>query len=426
MTGIEYDDFIDTTYAPADDDLRCRFYLEPADGMSPEAAASRVASESSNGTWAALDVDADVERLSALAFGLEPIDPRGRGGEEAYLVDVAYPAELFEAGSLAQILSCIAGNIMGMKAVDRIRLDDCEWPATIVEGFPGPQYGVDVKRELLDADDRPVTATVPKPKVGLPTDAHVEVGRQAWHGGIDLLKDDENLTDQGFNPFEDRLVRSLEERDRAEEATGERKGYLINVTAETDEMIRRAELVADHGGRFVMVDVITAGWSSVQTVREHCEDLGLAIHAHRAMHAAFDRLPTHGVSMRCLAQFSRLAGVDHLHTGTVGLGKLANEDTLGINEWLTGDCHGLRGVLPVASGGLHPGLMPALLDHTGTEIAVQAGGGIHGHPDGTGAGARAFRAAVDAAAAGEPIEDRADAVPELAVALEKWGTETPR
>ena len=144
------------------------------------------------------------------------------------------------------------------------------------------------------------------------------------------------------------------------------------------------------------------------------------------MHAALDRIPTHGVSMRVLAQISRLVGVDQLHTGTVGLGKLANEDTVGINEWLESDLHGLADVLPTASGGLHPGLVPELLDRLGTNLCVQAGGGVHGHPDGTAAGARAFRQAVDAAVEGVPLTEYAADHGELRAAVEKWGTETPR
>jgi ribulose-bisphosphate carboxylase large chain len=175
-----------------------------------------------------------------------------------------------------------------------------------------------------------------------------------------------------------------------------------------------------------MVDVVTAGWAAVQTVRRRTEDLDVAIHAHRAMHAAFDRLPQHGVSMRVLAQVSRLCGVDHLHTGTAGFGKLENEDTVGINEWLRSDLHGLREVVPVTSGGLHPGIVDSVLDATGDRVIVQAGGGIHGHPDGTEAGARALRAAVEAYGEGVSLETKAETSPALAVALEKWGRDSPR
>jgi ribulose-bisphosphate carboxylase large chain len=379
-------------------------------------AAARVASESSNGTWAALNPESDVRSYSATAYEVT----------EEGLVRVAYPTALFEAGSMPQILSCIAGNIMGMKAVETIRLADCKWPESLIKGFPGPQFGSSVKSELLDAAARPALATVPKPKVGLSTAEHARVGYEAWLGGVDLLKDDENLTDQEFNPFERRVTESLEYADRAEAETGERKDYLVNVTAETDEMVRRAEFVADQGGRFVMVDVITTGWAAVQTLRRRTADLDLAIHAHRAMHAAFDRLPEHGVSMRVLAQIARLCGVDHIHTGTAGFGKLENEDTPGINAWLASDLHGMRDVLPVASGGLHPGIVDRVLEALGTDLMLQAGGGIHGHPDGTEAGARALRAAVDAYQQGVSLEAYAADHEPLRVALAKWGTDSPR
>ncbi|MFB6189030.1 MAG: type III ribulose-bisphosphate carboxylase [Halapricum sp.] len=415
MTGIRYADFLDRSYEPATDDLVCHFAVEPAEGLDMDAVAGRVASESSNGTWAELQVEGSITDLSARAFDVS----EGR-------VSVAYPDALFEPGSMPQVLSCIAGNILGMKAVERIRLLDCEWPAKLAKSFPGPQFGSAVRSEIFDAGDRPITASVPKPKVGLSADQHARIGYEIWTGGVDLLKDDENLTDQAFNPFEDRLTESLARRDEAQEVTGETKSYLVNVTAPGTEMLERVDLAAEHGCEYVMVDVVTAGWSAVQQVRERCERLGLAIHAHRAMHAAFDRVPDHGVSMRVLAQVARLVGVDHIHTGTANLGKLENEDTAGINEWLAGDLYGLADVLPVASGGLHPGLVPDLLDALGTNIAVQVGGGIHGHPDGSHAGAKAFRAAIDAAVAGRPLETAAVDSPELATALDTWGRKGTR
>jgi len=414
MTGIAYEDFLDTSYEPTDTDLVCDFHVEPAAGMDMAAAASRVASESSNGTWAELQVDEFVD-LSATACEID--------GDR---VTVAYPDALFEPGNMPQVLSCIAGNIMGMKAVERIRLLDCRWPAPLATSFPGPQFGSRVRDEIFDADERPILATVPKPKVGLPTEEHARIGYEAWTGGIDLLKDDENLTDQSFNPFDDRLTASLAERDRAVEETGEPKSYLVNITDETAAMLERVDRAAEEGCEYVMVDVVTTGWGAVQTVRDACENHGIAIHAHRAMHAAFDRIESHGVSMRVIAQIARLCGVDQIHTGTADLGKLANEDTVGINEWLRSDLHGLTDVLPVASGGLHPGLVPELVERVGTNVCIQAGGGIHGHPDGTHAGATALRQAVDATVAGIDVAEYAADHPELAAAIDLWGTETPR
>jgi ribulose-bisphosphate carboxylase large chain len=50
----------------------------------------------------------------------------------------------------------------------------------------------------------------------------------------------------------------------------------------------------------------------------------------------------------------------------------------------------------------------------------QFGGGCHGHPDGTRAGARAIRQAVDAVLEGSSLEEKAKTSPELKDAIKKW------
>ena len=198
---------------------------------------------------------------------------------------------------MPQIMSSVAGNIFGMKAVKNLRLEDIEWPKNMIKSFRGPQFGVEGVRRFMQVKKRPLLACVPKPKVGMTTKEHTKVGYDIWKGGVDFLKDDENLTDQKFNRFKDRVKSCFKYRDKAEKETGERKSYFINVTGETKEMLKRARMVKDHGGEFVMVDILTAGWAGFQTLREECQDLKLAIHAHRAFHACFIRDKKHGFSM---------------------------------------------------------------------------------------------------------------------------------
>jgi len=80
----------------------------------------------------------------------------------------------------------------------------------------------------------------------------------------------------------------------------------------------------------------------------------------------------------------------------------------------------IKPVLAVASGGLHPGHIPAVVDILGGDIVIQAGGGVHGHPDGTRAGARAMRQALEAKMQGIPLEEYAKEHEELRKALEKF------
>jgi len=114
-------------------------------------------------------------------------------------------------------------------------------------------------------------------------------------------------------------------------------------------------------------------------------------------------------------------GVDQLHVGTA-VGKMAETEpeVRGNIEALKQDMHGVKPVMPVASGGLHPGLVPSLVKIFGLDLVIQAGGGIHGHPGGTSAGARAMRQAVDAAVEGRPLDEYAEGHGELAAALRTW------
>jgi ribulose-bisphosphate carboxylase large chain len=88
--------------------------------------------------------------------------------------------------------------------------------------------------------------------------------------------------------------------------------------------------------------------------------------------------------------------------------------------------HAKKPLLPVSSGGLHVGLLHQLLDMLGTDIAVQMGGGILGHPGGGRAGAKALRDALECYIEGGDLDDCARKSPGLRVALSKWGTLTYR
>jgi ribulose-bisphosphate carboxylase large chain len=205
-------------------------------------------------------------------------------------------------------------------------------------------------------------------------------------------------------------------RQKAEDETGEAKAYMPNITAPYDEMVERADFVKECQGRYVMVDVITVGFSALQSLMKETK---LIIHAHRAMHAAMTRNKKHGISMLVLAKLLRLAGVDQLHTGTV-IGKMQVEESPKINNFLRSEWHDLKTTFPVASGGLHPGHVPEIIGLLGKDLIIQAGGGVHGHPDGSKAGARAMRQAIDAVMAGESLESYAQKHNELKAALKRW------
>ncbi|HJU13687.1 MAG TPA: type III ribulose-bisphosphate carboxylase [Candidatus Nitrosotalea sp.] len=430
MKGIDwYHEFVDLKYKPSKTDLVCLFRFEPFN-MSRAEAAGRIASESSAGTWTTLAKLPDkIESVKAKSFEIS-----------GKFLKVAYPIDLWEPGNVPQLLSGIAGNIFGMKALKNLRLIDVSLPSSYLCYFEGPKFGIDGIRKLLKVRKRPITGAVAKPKIGWSAEEHAKIAYETWLGGFDLVKDDENLTSTQFNKFEKRVKLCSAMRDRAEKETGERKSALINITGETRQMISRARLLREFGFEYAMIDVVTSGFSSLQTMRDVCHDYKLAIHAHRAMHAAFDRNPRHGISMLMLAKICRMIGVDQLHVGTV-VGKLVGSRTevLDIRDEVTKpvvsgkgfsvlpqDWAKIRPVFPVSSGGLHPGIIPQVLEIMGNDTVLLISGGIHGHPFGTRQGATAAMQAIEATMNGISLGEYSRTRKELRAALDKWGHIRPQ
>lgn len=406
---MRYVDYVQLRYKPKKSDLICEFYVEPS-GVSMKEASGAVASESSIGTWT--DVTEAPPRINKLAAKVFSI--------KGNYIKIAYPAELFEPGNMPQILSSIAGNIFGMKAVKNLKLLDIYFPERIVKSFSGPQIGLKDIRKMLGIKNRPLVGTIVKPKVGLNSKEHAKVAYNAWRGGLDLVKFDENLTNQSFNRFETNIRETLKMLKKAEKETGEKKIYAANVTAETNEMIRRAKLVKKLGGNCIMIDIITAGWSALQTLRN--ENLGLIIHSHRAGYAALSRNPKHGISMLVIAKIARLIGTSQIHTGTANVGKMESgeEETEKINSFLKSKWFNIKPIFPIASGGLHPGSIPKLIKILGKDLIIQMGGGCHGHPSGTFSGAKAIKQALEATIKGISLKEAAKKSKELDMALVQW------
>jgi len=425
-----YHDFINLKYKPRKTDLKVLYYFEPAKGITRDDAIGRIASESSTGTWTTLfKLPARMKKIMATAYKVQ-----------GNYVHIAYPLELWEKGNMPQLLSGIAGNIFGMKALNNLRLIDVSLPEEYIKSFRGPNLGISGVRKYFKIYDRPLTGAVPKPKLGFSAEEHAKIGFETWMGGFDLVKDDENLTSQSFNNFDKRVSLMGKMRDKAERETGQIKDALTNITSETKEMERRAKVLHNHGFKYAMIDVVTCGTSSVQTLRETLGDYGMAIHAHRAMHAAFDRNPKHGITMQFLAKIMRLIGVDGIHSGTA-VGKLVGNkeevksiaDVLrerGTKEFknilLEQNWGNIKPAFPVSSGGLHPGLVPDELEIYGKDFMMLVSGGIHGHPKGTRAGAMATMQAIEAARKKISLEEFAKTNKELRESLEKWGRLKPR
>ena len=401
--------------------ITAKYYVESPLGL--KSAGIAIATEESIGTWTEITTTNEwvKSRLPAKLFRTE-----GKGASG--LVYIAYPMDLFdvETSGIANILSMVAGNLFGLTAIKNVRLVDVEFPRSVVKQYPGPRFGIEGVRKLVGTDKhpRPHLGTIVKPKVGLNPEQTAKVAYEAAVGGVDFIKDDETLVNQKFCPLEDRVSKVMNSLDRAKSETGRTVLFAVNVTGAPDKMVKHAETAMDNGANTIMLDIVILGLPTVEWfLKEY--DFNVPIHMHRAMHAAFTRNQKHGIAMLPIAKMARMLGGDQLHTGS-GAGKMGSEEErteeLGkIIDFLRSDWYGKRKTFPVASGGIHPGFVPANIKVLGMDCVINAGGGIHGHPLGTRAGATAMMQAIDACVKGITLDEYAKTHRELALALKHWG-----
>jgi ribulose-bisphosphate carboxylase large chain len=400
----------DGNYEPKDTDVLALFRITPQEGVDPTEAAAAVAGESSTATWTVVWTDrlTACDRYRAKAYRIEPV-PGAAGQFSAY---IAYDLDLFEPGSIANLSASIIGNVFGFKPLKALRLEDMRFPAAYVKTFPGPPTGIVVERERLDKFGRPLLGATVKPKLGLSGKSYGRVVYEALRGGLDFSKDDENINSQLFMHWRDRFLYCMEAVNRAQAVSGEIKGHYLNVTGATmEDMYERAEFARELGSVIIMIDLVI-GYTAIQSMSRWARKHDMLLHLHRAGHGTYTRQKSHGVSFRVIAKWMRLAGVDHLHAGTV-VGKLEgdphtvqgfynvlrerhNAVDLQRGLFFEQDWAGLNAVMPVASGGIHAGQMHQLLAYLGEDSILQFGGGTIGHPQGIAAGATANRVALEA------------------------------
>src|SRR6266705_2748930 len=425
----------DPDYVPKPTDTICLFRITPQDGVDPIEAAAAVAGESSTATWTVVWTDrlTACDSYRAKAFKVEPV-PNNPGQVFAW---IAYDIILFEQGSIANLTASLIGNVFGFKPLKALRLEDIRIPVAYVKTFDGPPTGLIVERERLDKFGRPLLGATTKPKLGLSGRNYGRVIYEGLKGGLDFMKDDENINSQPFMHWRDRFLYVMDAVNKASAATGEVKGSFLNVTAGTmEDMYERAEFARELGSVVVMIDLVV-GWTAIQSMSRWARRNDMILHMHRAGHGTYTRQKTHGISFRVIAKWLRLAGVDHLHAGTA-VGKLEGDpltvqgfynvcrDAYTHTDLQRGiffdqDWADLRKVMPVASGGIHAGQMHQLLTLFGDDVVLQFGGGTIGHPAGIQAGATANRVALEAMVkARNEGRDIASEGPEILMAAAKW------
>jgi ribulose-bisphosphate carboxylase large chain len=90
-----------------------------------------------------------------------------------------------------------------------------------------------------------------------------------------------------------------------------------------EDMYERAEFAKQLGSVIVMIDLVI-GYTAIQSMAKWARKNDMILHLHRAGTRPIRGRSNHGVSFRVICQMDALAGVDHIHAGTV-VGKLEGD-----------------------------------------------------------------------------------------------------
>ncbi|WP_166239482.1 2,3-diketo-5-methylthiopentyl-1-phosphate enolase [Paenibacillus turpanensis] len=361
-------------------------------------------------------------------------------------IEIAYPDVNFSRDIPALLVT-----VFGKLSMDgKIKLIDLRFSDSFLQAMPGPKFGAAGVRDLLGVHDRPLLMSIFKSVIGYDMDGLREQFSGQALGGVDLIKDDEILFENPLTPIERRVEACMQAAREAERITGQKLLYAVNLTGKTSKLREQALRAIDAGANAFLFNVLAYGYDALSELAAD-PDISVPIMAHPAMAGAMYPSPTYGIAAPVLlGKLLRLAGADLvLFPSPYGSVVMPREENLAIKHVLLTDHlkedyaapdisaagsaaadHSaanlpsdftLKASMPVPSAGIHPGLVPLILRDFGSEVIVNAGGGIHGHPMGTAAGGKAFRQAINAAQQGISLREAAARQPELQAAIDAWG-----
>jgi ribulose-bisphosphate carboxylase large chain len=261
-----------------------------------------------------------------------------------------------------QLINMLFGNT---SLQEDVVLHDAEFPDDVVATFGGPIVGVGGLRGRAGAGKRALTCSALKPQ-GLNPTRLADLAARFARGGIDYIKDDHGLADQGYSPFAARC----EAVTTALRGTGDHARYVPSLSGDLDML--RAQIVAakNAGIDTMMVQPMIMGLSNFAKLV--AENRDIAFFAH----------PTLAGAARISPQFLfgkifRMLGADALvfpnHGGRFGY---TPQTCRALAQTALAAWHGLKPAVPVPAGGMTTNRVGEMLDFYGSEVMLLIGGAL--------------------------------------------------
>jgi 2,3-diketo-5-methylthiopentyl-1-phosphate enolase len=407
LDGIDRRKYLIATYCVEDT-------VPDADFLDHFALIQQMILEGSTGTWAEVKEETPEvrDKLSGKLVGYYEV-PAPEGVKKA-VVQFAFSTDAW-GGDVPMMLLSFAGNCFAYSP--KLRLLDVCFPELLVKQFHGPKFGVEGIRQLLNVEKRPLILHIIKPKMGMTAEQTADQAYQTAIGGVDMIKDDEMMSETYNCKFEDRLKAVTAALDKAEKKTGKKVIYFTSVTDEVNKVHEKARNAVRAGANGLLL-CYSAGLSALRVLAEDSE-----INVPILLHPSHMISMTPRISWPPLAKICRLCGADLMLTPTYwsSIPMVSLEEGLRTAQVKTAPFFHIKKTWPMPAAGMYPGLLPTLVAEYGTDIVIPAGGGMLGHPMGYTAGAMSWRQAIDAVMDGISLEEAAKTKPELKAAIDHWG-----
>ena len=264
-----------------------------------------------------------------------------------------------------QLLNMLFGNTSIHADVE---LKDVIFPDAVLAAFGGPRQGLAGWRRRASAPTRALTCSALKPQ-GLPPRELAAIAGKLAAGGLDFIKDDHGLANQGYSPFAERVPRIAEAVASARKDGG-RTGYLPSLNGNLDQLRAQIEVVRSAGLDAVLVTPMIAGVSNIHVLARENPDIAFMAHPALAG-AARIAPPLH------LGKIFRLLGADATvfpnHGGRFGYSPQTCRELAqaGLSPW-----GALKDTVPVPAGGMTPDRVPEMLEFYGNDTILLIGGGL--------------------------------------------------
>ncbi len=403
------------------------FIIKRPKGQNVNYLSRFAAIEQSTGTWVRVPAETAEVRKNHVARVLgvyeipmyEYMVPKDIK-ERSYFVQIGFPVINVKNNGIPMLLTTVLGNI---SITYGLKLVDLAFPKSYLEDYKGPKFGIDGLRSLLKIPKRPLLNNMIKPCTGHTADVARDLVYKAAVGGCDIVKDDELISNAIFNTLEERITKVMEAVDKADSEKGEKTLYTINITSKFPDMFEYADKMVELGANALMINYLTTGFEALRQLAED-PSIKVPILGHMDFGGTyFGGIWTGMTSMLTFAKLPRICGADTVVIpAPYGKADILDERYEQNLKALRFPLQHIKPTLPMPSGGITQGMVEKCMKEAGNDILIGSGGGIHSHPDGPIAGAKAFRQAIDAVMQGRKVKDVAKEHKELGVALGVWGT----